>query len=85
MDYEFTIVFRVNQQHLAESTKDRTGIFSDFHEVLKEEHAVKISNWLNDGVTTDEYTKQQQEQFVQSWFGQSFNQRQLCNGRLQYA
>jgi len=30
-------------------------------------------------------SKQQQEQFVQSWFGQSFNQRQLCNGRLQHA
>lgn len=51
MDYEFTIVFDIDQaKHVATTSKDRTDLFNGFCNVLGEEHGQKISEWLNDGV-----------------------------------
>lgn len=50
MEYEFTIVFEIEQsRHVATTSKDRTDLFNGFCEVLNEEHGKKISDWLNGG------------------------------------
>lgn len=49
LDFEFTIVFRLNQKHMATATKDRTSIFDGLDFVITEETANKISSWLQDG------------------------------------
>ena len=51
MDYEFTIVFDIDQSsHLARASKDRTSLFADFTDILTEDTGKKLSDWLNEGV-----------------------------------
>ena len=49
MDYEFTIVFRVNENHMASANKDRTSLFNGVDEQITEETGYKLYEWLNDG------------------------------------
>lgn len=50
MDYEFTIVFDIDQaKHIATTSKDRTDLFNGFCNVLSEEHGKMIAEWLNGG------------------------------------
>lgn len=49
MDYEFTIVFRVNENHYAEANKDRTSLFNGIAEPITEETGYKLFDWLNSG------------------------------------
>lgn len=50
MDYEFTLVFEVNQDnHTATASKDRTDIFNGFIGVLTEEHGKQICDWMDGG------------------------------------
>jgi len=50
MDYEFTLVFDVDQErHIASSSKDRTDIFDGFHGKLTEDHGRSIREWLDSG------------------------------------
>jgi len=49
LDFEFTTVFRLNDKHMAEATKDRTNIFSDLDSVITEDTSKKLLKWLNDG------------------------------------
>ena len=50
MDFEFTLVFDVDQdRHIATSSKDRTEIFDGFFGKLTEEHGRSISEWLESG------------------------------------
>ena len=50
MDYEFSLVFDVDQErHIATSSKDRTGLFDGFFGKLTEEHGRAISEWLESG------------------------------------
>lgn len=49
MDYEFTIVFRVNENHMASANKDRTSLFNGVDEQISEETGYKLYDWLNDG------------------------------------
>lgn len=57
LDFEFTTVFRLNQNHIATSSKDRTGLFDDYDEVITEKTGEMFVQWLNDGV---EVNRQQQ-------------------------
>lgn len=50
MDYEFTIVFRVNENHYATATKDRTSLFNGLDETITPETGYKLFDWLNSGV-----------------------------------
>lgn len=52
LDFEFTTVFRLNQNHVATSSKDRTGLFDDYDEVITERTGQMFVEWLNDSVTT---------------------------------
>lgn len=50
MDYEFTLVFDVDQErHIATSSKDRTELFDGFFGKLSEEHGRSIREWLDSG------------------------------------
>jgi hypothetical protein len=47
-EYEFTIVFELNQKHQASVRKDRTGLFKNKYELMLTEEAGKtIANWCN--------------------------------------
>jgi hypothetical protein len=62
MDYEFTLVFDIDQErHIATSGKDRTEIFDGFFGKLTEEHGRVIRQWLDSGETAVQPEKQQPE------------------------
>ena len=50
LDYEMTLVFNiVNQTHLAEATKDRTGLFDGKQFLISKNTGLEILEWLNSG------------------------------------
>jgi len=50
MDFEMTLVFALNQAHMATATKDRTNIFDGNQEhVIVPDTGKKILDWLNSG------------------------------------
>lgn len=62
LDFEFTLVFRINENHIATATKDRTSLFTGLDGVINEDTGYKLLNWLNDGieVTKEEPVKTEQ-------------------------
>ena len=50
MDFEFTTVLRLNQNHMFTATKDRTSLFDSKEALLTNEHGKLLLNWLNGGV-----------------------------------
>ena len=59
LDFEFTTVLRVNENHLFSSSKDRTGLFDGKEAVFTEDHGLLLVNWLNDGEDAEKkYLKQ---------------------------
>lgn len=46
IDYEFTVVFDINQNHLAKATKDRTELFDGKDFVITAETGRSIVGWL---------------------------------------
>lgn len=49
VDYEFTIVFDLNQNHIATVSKDRSGLFDGKDFEITKEVGEKLLNWLNSG------------------------------------
>lgn len=50
MDYEFTLVFDIDINHFASSSKDRTGLFANVPDFkISSETGKKILNWCNSG------------------------------------
>ena len=56
MDYEFTVVFDINQDHIANASKDRTAMFSDPVKI-DENVGKKISAWLSSAKTMETSNK----------------------------
>jgi hypothetical protein len=53
MDYEFTLVFDINQKHQSSATKDRTGLFMDKPEFIPTvDTGAIILKWCNTGSET---------------------------------
>jgi len=50
LEFEFTTVLRLNQQHIYECSKDRTGLFIDKQGTLGKEQATQLMRWLDDGI-----------------------------------
>jgi hypothetical protein len=51
MDYEFTLVFDLDIKHVANASKDRTGLFMDkIARVLSSQDAKRIKVWCESGV-----------------------------------
>ena len=61
IDYEFTTVLRLNYDHVAVATKDRTHIFYIFFETITEKTGEKLLAWLNDGSAVNTEPKQVDE------------------------
>ena len=49
MEYEFTIVFDLSNEHIATSTKDRTSLFDGQFFIPGKETGQKILSWLKQG------------------------------------
>lgn len=49
IQYEFTTVWDVDQNHMAQSSKDRTGLFGDGIEQITENHGKRLLSWLSSG------------------------------------
>ena len=49
LDYEFTTVFALNQNHMAEATKDRTSLFDGKEHIISEKTGETLIAWLNNG------------------------------------
>jgi hypothetical protein len=49
IQYEFTTVWDVDQNHQAQSSKDRTGLFGDGIEQITENHGKRLLEWLASG------------------------------------
>lgn len=49
LEYEFTTVLRLNQNHMFEASKDRTHLFDSREGVVSNDHAKMLLDWLNDG------------------------------------
>jgi energy-coupling factor transporter ATP-binding protein EcfA2 len=50
MEYEFTAVFNLNQQHIASVSKDRTSLFDGKDFMLDESVGKSLIDWLENGV-----------------------------------
>lgn len=61
LDFEFTTVFSLNQNHMAEATKDRTSIFDGKESIISEETGKKFIEWLNSGVEPTSIPRPQPE------------------------
>ena len=49
LEYEFTTVFEIDQNHNAVVSKDRTGIFDSLHSVLRSAHGRQLWEWISEG------------------------------------
>lgn len=49
LDFEFTLVFRLNENHLASATKDRTSLFNGKEAVIDTSTGKILLDWLNEG------------------------------------
>lgn len=49
MEYEFTVMFDIDTQHVASTSKDRTCLFDGQHFTITKEHGTRILDWLERG------------------------------------
>lgn len=49
LEYEFTTVFEIDQNHNAVVSKDRTGAFDSLHSVLTSAHGRRFWEWISEG------------------------------------
>lgn len=49
MDYEFTVVLDLSQEHVATASKDRTSLFDGQHFTPTADTGKQLLNWLNSG------------------------------------
>ena len=56
MEYEFTMVLDINQNHYCTASKDRTGIFKDPF-IASEDTGKELMRWLNDGKSDEDVLK----------------------------
>lgn len=49
LDFEFTLVFRLNENHIASATKDRTSLFFNKEGIIDSTTGKELLNWLNSG------------------------------------
>lgn len=50
LEFEFTTVLRLNQNHMFEASKDRTHLFDAKEGTIGPEHPKMLLDWLNDGI-----------------------------------
>lgn len=57
VEYEFTTVFDLNQNHSACVSKDRTNLYDGKDFVITPKTALELLQWLNDGEPEKDYTE----------------------------
>ena len=63
LDYEFSLVFDVDQErHIATTSKDRTEQFDGFFGKLSEEHGMSIRTWLDSGEAAKHPSEKSEQQ-----------------------
>lgn len=50
LEYEFTIVMDIADNHVAKAGKDRTGLFDGWFDMISEDTGRRILDWLENGV-----------------------------------
>lgn len=67
LEYEFTVMFDISlERHMAAATKDRTGLFVDWCEVITPQTGKKIRQWCDSGVEITE------NKFVKLEYGKAY-------------
>lgn len=64
IEYEFTLVLDVNQDHIASASKDRTTMFDGQHFIPTIETGECLARWLNEGKDEPAPTPQQEPETV---------------------
>lgn len=67
IEYEFTLMFDIGiERHMATATKDRTGMFKDWCDIITPQAGAMIKAWANGGaeITEDDYVKIDQEKVL---------------------
>jgi hypothetical protein len=65
MEYEFTIMLDIDQNHIATSTKDRTGLFDGQFFKIDNTIGKKLLEWLNTGNAVQPQQQQPMQQLQQ--------------------
>lgn len=50
LEYEFMIVWQLDQDHIAKTTKDNSGMFENAQCKIAPEHGFKLYRWLEEGI-----------------------------------
>ena len=81
VEYEFSAVFNLNQQHMASVSKDRTSLFDGRDFMLDESVGKSLIEWLENGVTppTEEEKQAAIEAERQEWVDK-INAQQTIDG-----
>lgn len=59
LEFEFTCVLRLNENHMFTASKDRTGMFDNKEGVLTTQHAQMLLDWMDSGIDeVSEWKKQ---------------------------
>lgn len=64
LEYEFQIVFNVDMDHVARTTKDNSGIFEQVPQQLNSEVGKKLIQWLDKGIDVKGEEEKQRLEFI---------------------
>lgn len=66
LDFEFDVVFRLNEHHVFEVSKDRTHMFGGVQSKIRAEHADQLLQWLQEGEIVVPVIEKSQEEIIQA-------------------
>lgn len=64
LEYEFQIVFNVDMDHVARTSKDNSGIFEERPTVITPDHGKKLIQWLDKGLDVKGEEEKQRKEFI---------------------
>lgn len=82
VDFEFTVVFDLNQNHMAKATKDRTSLFDGKDDIITERTGKTLLKWLNTGAEPEPENKPADRNYTAEFEGclKAENPREALNG-----
>ena len=66
LEYEFMIVWQLDQDHIARTTKDNSGIFENQPAKVTPEHGSKLFKWLDQGVDVKAEEEAKRQELISS-------------------
>jgi hypothetical protein len=64
LEYEFQIVFNVNMEHVATTSKDNSGLFEEVPAKLSPDHGRKLIQWLDKGIDVKGKEEEDRLEFI---------------------